>query len=173
MLTQICKNGCCNIRYCPLTVAFGRTIHSFQGQEAGPGKAIEKLIVNPGSKTFETLNPGTLNCCITRATTLLGANNGKSALYFTGPHIQYERFNDMTHSANGKMYMKVKLRNNWVQYLSRQKDQTNKHMNEIDVLDVAKLEKEIQHRLLIEDLDAIIQYHIKQMTISKTSGNSK
>ena len=121
MMTQLCRNNSCHVHFCPLVIAFGCTIHSFQGQEAGPGKPIEKLIVNPGSKRFETLNTGTLNCCITRATTLHGADNGDSALYFNGPHIKHARFHNMTHSTKGMMYEKVELRNNWVQYLNRQK----------------------------------------------------
>lgn len=36
-----------------MAVAFARTIHSFQGQEAGPGKPIEVLIVNPGDKDLK------------------------------------------------------------------------------------------------------------------------
>ena len=71
------KNQCCWIRYCPLEVAFGRTIHTFQGQECGPGKPIESIIVNPGRRSFETLNPGTLNCCITRASTIGGGDISK------------------------------------------------------------------------------------------------
>ena len=117
MLTNLCRDRCCNVTYCPLTIAFGRTIHSFQGQEAGKGKAIEKLIVNPGSKSFETLNPGTLNFCITRANTIKGFDKGDSALYFTGPHITPNRFHKMTHSTDGKIYEKVKLRNNWLNLL--------------------------------------------------------
>ena len=52
MIEQHCKhvNSCCKIMFCPLIVAFGRTIHAFQGQEAGPGKPIERIIVDPGPK---------------------------------------------------------------------------------------------------------------------------
>ena len=119
MLTQLCKNGCCNIRFCPLSVAFGRTIHSFQGQEAGKGKPIETIVVNPGPKCFETVNPGTLNCCITRATSIGVDENSHSSIYFTGPHITKSRFHNMTHNSNNEMYHKVKLREKWIQHLTK------------------------------------------------------
>ena len=108
---QRCSIGCCTVKFCPLVVAFGRTIHSFQGQEAGPDKPIKKIIVNPGKKDFETSNPGTLNCCITRATTLGGGNPENSALFFTGPHITFTRFHKMTQSRYGQTYQKIKMRN--------------------------------------------------------------
>ena len=50
IVTAICKNSCCRINFCPLVIGFGRTIHSFQGQEVGPDKPIQHIIVNPGKK---------------------------------------------------------------------------------------------------------------------------
>ena len=82
MITQICKLGCCIIKFCPLVIAFGRTIHIFQGQEAGPEKSILAIIVNPGPKHFEKSNPGTLNCCLARASTLGEYNIYESAFSF-------------------------------------------------------------------------------------------
>ena len=32
--------------------------------EAGPGKPIERIIVDPGPKRFEITNPGILYCCV-------------------------------------------------------------------------------------------------------------
>lgn len=39
MVTHTCSKPqrCCSVQVCPLGLSFARTIHSFQGQEAGPG----------------------------------------------------------------------------------------------------------------------------------------
>ena len=78
MITQLCKLGCFIVKFCPLVIAFGITIHSFQVQEAGTEKPIKEIIVNPCPKPFETSNPGTLNFCVTRSTTLGGKDQHDS-----------------------------------------------------------------------------------------------
>ena len=160
MLTQVCRIGCCRIKFCPLVVAFGRTIHSFQGQEAGPDKPIKRLVVNPGAKRFETSNLGTLNCCITRATTLGGQNIKKSALFFCGPHITYERFHNMTKSVHGKTYEKIEMRNMWIKYLSQQILDTERKFLLIPSFRIAYVKKRIKVTLTLIELDEIIQFHI-------------
>ena len=54
-----CKNQfCCYRTYIPLRLAFARTIHTFQGQNAGPvgigqtPNVIQKLVCDPGTKTI-------------------------------------------------------------------------------------------------------------------------
>ena len=106
---HVCKHGCCVIRFCPLVSAFARTIHSFQGQEDGPGKPVPSLIVNHGSKGFESKNPGTLYCCLTRAATIGTHDNMNSAIYFTGAHMCINRIKNLAYDVNGKKYGKVKL----------------------------------------------------------------
>ena len=102
MVKQICKRKCCLIKFCPLVVAFARTVHSFQGHEAGPGKPIESLIINPGNKGFEALNPGTLYCCVTRATTLGYPDITKSGIYITGTDISMQRIQNLIFDTNGR-----------------------------------------------------------------------
>lgn len=140
MIEQRCKKKCCILRFCPLVVAFGRTIHTFQGQEAGPGKPIQSIIVDPGDRTFEMRNPGTLNCCITRATTL-GDKTNESALYFTGPHINYDRFHKMSYTKLGTLCEKVTLREKWVSYLMERKSITSKKWKTINHKNQQSLKK--------------------------------
>ena len=123
MIEQHCKhvNSCCKIMFCPLVVAFGRTIHTFQGQEEGPGKPIERIVVDPGPKQFESINPGTLNCCITRAKTIGNQNERNSAIYFTGHNITHERSGNLIHCKSGKLCQHVYLRKCWVQFLQKKK----------------------------------------------------
>ena len=97
--------ACCYIKFCPLVVAFGRTIHTFQGQEAGPTHAIPVLVIDPGNKAFESRSPGTLYCCITRGTTfgktIDGIKYKDSAVYFSGENIHKDRFEDMIYRTRG------------------------------------------------------------------------
>ena len=82
-----CEKRCCMMNYVPLEIAFGKTIHTFQGLQAGrtppgrPDNPIKTLIVNPGSINFESNNPGLLYTTISRATTI-GEDGGDSAIYF-------------------------------------------------------------------------------------------
>ena len=82
-----CENGCCVMDYVPLEIAFGKTIHTFQGMQAGrtppgrPDNPMKSIIVNPGNINFESNNPGLLYTTISRATTI-GEDGGDSAIYF-------------------------------------------------------------------------------------------
>ena len=163
MITQICKLGCCIIKFCPLVIAFGRTIHSFQGQEAGPEKSIKAIIVNPGPKHFETSNPGTLNCCLTRASTLGEDNIYESAFFFTGLHINFERFHNMTIGRNGNTYEKVKMREKWIEHLVQQRLKTESIIEPLQNLYFSTVEKEIERKIDAQMIDNIIQFHIKNM----------
>lgn len=120
MIEQRCKHHCCEIRFCPLIVAFGRTIHSFQGQQAGPGNPIESIICNPGERSFEAINPGTLLTCITRATTIGNFTQNNSAIYFTGSGFCQDRISKMSYRVNGCKYAKVILRETFTNYLQQQ-----------------------------------------------------
>ena len=101
MMEQQCKFGCCVIQFCPLIAAFARTIHSFQGQESGKGKPVECLIVNPGTKQFETLNPGTIYCAVTREITLGQNHKHNSAICFIGP-ICTDRSMNLIYASTGQ-----------------------------------------------------------------------
>ena len=68
--------------FVPLKLAYGKTAHTYQGQNAGPtppGKppnAVQTLVVDPGPLDFEGKNVGLFYSTATRATTV-GRCGGK------------------------------------------------------------------------------------------------
>ena len=124
MITHRCEKSCCSVQFCPLELSFGMTLHTFQGQSAGPveegqpSNAVDVIVVDPGTRTFEGNNPGLLYMGVSRATTA-GTNKRDSALFFTGPNMNRARIMGITYQKgmwNGrkKLYKKVELRERWV-----------------------------------------------------------
>ena len=119
-----CNHGCCVRTYIPLVLAFGKTAHTFQGQNVGPlpparpQNTIQQIIIDPGTRTFEGINCGIFYQCSSRGTTM-GDREDKlsSAIYFDGPNFGPHRFQDLTMSKSKKMYKKAMLRKKWVSYL--------------------------------------------------------
>ena len=71
-----CSNNCaCAKLYMPLSLAFGKTIHSFQGASVGktapgrPDNAFERIVGDLGTRQFESINPGLFYTLLLRATT--------------------------------------------------------------------------------------------------------
>ena len=64
MVSNQCKHECCTRQFVPLKLAYGKTAHTFQGQNAGPtppGKppnAVQTLVVDHGSRNFKGINVG-------------------------------------------------------------------------------------------------------------------
>jgi len=128
MVTMLCKNKCCKATYCPLTLSFAKTLHTFQGQSAGPvnqgqqPNAVDRIVVDPGDKQFESGNPGLLYMAVSRATTIgdtasasqTAAAHLNSAIYFTGHNMTAHRVTNLKLKKNGEEYEKVQLRNKWV-----------------------------------------------------------
>ena len=127
MVTMLCKNKCCKATHCPLTLSFAKTLHTFQGQSAGPvnqgqqPNAVDRIVVNPGDKQFESKNPGLLYMAVSRATTIGDSAsapqptaNLNSAIYFTGHDMTTRRVTNLKLKKNGEEYEKVQLRNKWV-----------------------------------------------------------
>jgi hypothetical protein len=60
----------------PLALAYGKTLHTLQGQNVGPAgpecpeNAIQKIIVDPGTRKFEGVNVGLFYQLLSRATTI-------------------------------------------------------------------------------------------------------
>ena len=113
--SMTCKHRCCKHTYLPLEICWAKTIHTFQGFNAGPSapnqppNMIRRIIVDPGTKQFEGNNPGLFYTIMTRATTL-GTNKMDSAIYFTGWNMTKERIKNITRGQHGKVYKKVFLR---------------------------------------------------------------
>ena len=119
-----CSRGCCQRIFPPLTLAFAKTIHSFQGLGAGPvtpgrpSNPVQRIIVDPGTKSFEMISPSLLYTAFSRATTLGPQNEDKklnSAVYFTGVNITPNRMINMTKKKDGNMTVTIKRRQKWIQ----------------------------------------------------------
>lgn len=123
MIEIRCQKGCCTVLTCPLQLAFGMTLHTFQGQSAGPVEegqppnAVDRVILEPGTRQFEGNNPGTLYTAASRGTTA-GTGNLDSAIYFRGMNMNRARVMNMTKQRDGKTtYKKVALRDKWIKHL--------------------------------------------------------
>ena len=130
MVCLRCEHNCCTATFCPLDLSFGMTAHTFQGQSAGPvdegqpKNAVDRVVADPGTRTFEGNAPGTAYMLCSRATTIGNlTDRHDSALYFGGPNANTYRFMNLKYQkitdAGGaqKMYKKVARREKWVQNL--------------------------------------------------------
>lgn len=81
----------------PLTLAYARTIHKFQGLSAGPvdeGKIpnpYDCIVCDPDKSEVEGRAVGLFYTAISRATTFGAANGLGSAIYFTGKNYNETR----------------------------------------------------------------------------------
>ena len=119
---------CRHVNLTPLQPSFGMTGHTSQGQSAGPAdknqpqNAVDVITADPGTRSFEGNNPGTIYMLASRATTM-GSGNLDSALYFSGPNMNRSRVLDIKYQKSSygqrekKMYKKVGLREKWVAHL--------------------------------------------------------
>ena len=157
-VTVPCTKGCCEAHFIPLVLAFARTIHTFQGMEAGPSKEIKRIVVDVGKAAFEALNPGVLYTALSRASTL-GTTPEGSAIYFSGPltkdrlmNVKYKR----TFNTRKQVYEKVQMRTKWIEYLNQRKQYT---------AIISEAEKESLRQWVMKttiskcQLDQIIEYH--------------
>ena len=119
----MCRHGCCMRRLIPLKLAYAKSIHTFQGQSAGPtepgrpANTVQRIICDAGSINFERLCPGLMYSLISRATTL-GTNRTAldSAIYFTGDFTE-KRVMNMGRKKDGTLTKRVALRKLWVDRL--------------------------------------------------------
>jgi hypothetical protein len=78
-----CENHSCEIKYIPLSLAWAKTGHVFQGQSAGQGCIIPFIIVQPGNKQKEGICPGLLYMLLSQATDIgTEDDRTKSAIFF-------------------------------------------------------------------------------------------
>lgn len=142
------------IDICPLILSFARTIHTFQGYEAGSkndtfSNPIKTLVCDTGTTTHEAMNPGLLYTAISRASTIgTEDDRSKSALFFINwdsTRLQY-----LTTSKSGKPYESVIKRKKWTEYLAHYEALTKAKRLPIETLeqyskDSCKCTYTIQH----------------------------
>ena len=128
-----CNHYCCERTYMPLALAYGKTAHTFQGQNVGPvpfgrpANPIQKIIVDPGTRQFEASSVGLFYQLLSRATTIgTQADKTSSAIYFDGPNFCEERFLNLTMSNKNEPYKKVLFRQKWVDYLRKNQVSNNR-----------------------------------------------
>ena len=107
--------------YVPLTLAFGKTIHSFQGCNVGPTKEgqpdnpVQSIVVDPGTKSFEATALGLFFSVSSHVSTLGDSRDFiVSVLFFTGNSVMYTRINNITCRKDGILHYKVTLCIHWV-----------------------------------------------------------
>lgn len=108
----------------PLETAYARTIHKFQGLQAGPteiGKpanAHECIVCDPDGKECEKQALGLFYTAASRGTTLGDENGLNSAIYFAGDNFSTHRFTRLTKMQDGITDFKRSIkRKNWVAFL--------------------------------------------------------
>ena len=152
IVKSFCDKGCCQIQYLPLELAFAKSIHTFQGMQAGPTNAIKRLIVNLGDVKFESNNPGLLYTAISRAMTIDENNEGKnSAIYFKKFEIQHYMSNARKKQKN-EISKPMRAKEQWIQYL-------NKHENSriFTNRETAELLEWSQQKISLLDLNKCIE----------------
>jgi len=131
-VTKFCNRFCCTRQFIPLVLAFGRTGHTFQGMNVGPvgehqtPNMFPKIICDIGNKGFEGVNPGFTYSIFSRCTTIGNPHDKlSSSLYFFGPNLDDNRISQLSRNSDGKIYQKVHLRTNWVNFLKRNTHSSN------------------------------------------------
>jgi len=126
MVELACKYSCCKRTFCPLDLAYARTIHTFQGLQAGPvpdGKPknmFEALVCDPDEGAYESNALGLLHTCLSRGTTLGDTDGLNSAVYFHGEHFTEERIRRIGMKKDSVHYFeRVYKRRFWVSHLRK------------------------------------------------------
>ncbi len=140
------NNGCCCRTYIPLRLAFAQTIHTFQGQNAGPVEpgqtpnAVQKLVCDPGTQRFEGNSVGLFYTLLSRVTTFGNPlDKSSSAIYFTGDNMNMERVLNITLNDKGNMYVMAEKRKEYVSYLHQHNQ--NLQMNKVDQMRILEWAK--------------------------------
>ena len=104
--------------YCPLQLSYARTIHTFQGYQAGPMQNIKRIVCDAGTAKHEALFPGLFYTALSRATTIGSAvDRSKSAIFFM--NITGDRLERLTSNSQNQKYNLIQKRDNWTNYLNK------------------------------------------------------
>ena len=117
-----------------MRLAFNQTIHTFQGQNAGPiepeqpPNAIQKLVYEPGTR--KGICEGLFYTILSRVTTFGNPLDKFSlAIYFTGTNMNTKRVLNITQNEKGDMYAMAERRQQYVTYLQQSKHDAQMNTN--------------------------------------------
>lgn len=118
-----------------IKLAFAKTIHHFQGQEAGfcPNNSIQGILCDPGLLSFEQLSSGTFYTALSQAHSTgdlsLDLMNHCSNIYWIGPNILVKRIELIGTKENGtKPLQYVEQRDKLVTYLKARAAETSTYI---------------------------------------------
>lgn len=138
--------------YCPLQLSYGRTIHTFQGFQAGPAQHIKRIVCNAGTTKLEGLFPGMFYTALSRATTIGSIDDrSNSAIFFE--RLTADRIDHLTTGTNGKTYSLIKKREKWITYL-HETQRSNIDSQNTSILDKILFMANARYTAL--DLDEVI-----------------
>ncbi len=123
-----------SVTFCLIVPSWATRIHKFKGFESGFDKndQFQHLIINPGDIKSEQQQPGILYVAMSRATTIGDMTNNtpnprNSAVYLTGSGMSKNRVlhgstKNQIHTQGQERVncLKIKKRDNWVNYLTQQ-----------------------------------------------------
>jgi hypothetical protein len=93
--------------FVPLSLAYSKIGHTFQGQTCGPGHPIPCIIVQPGTIKMERTCPGLLYMFLSRATTIgTPEDRSTSAIFFFTNELTKKRIQNLTTTMSGEICKK-------------------------------------------------------------------
>ncbi|XP_033726129.1 uncharacterized protein LOC117315835 [Pecten maximus] len=85
-----CHN--CKITQIPLRLGWGTTIHRCQGMTIGENESSRYIVISPGTKSFESRNPGALFVALSRAKTAGSVNEDPDFAWHPSVLVNQDRF---------------------------------------------------------------------------------
>ena len=154
--TKVCENNCCILQYIPLSIAFGKTLHTFQGQEIIKHSIQDVMVFECETLIIESKYPGWLYTGISRVDSIGNGDIEVSSLYFIPGNARENRFiNVRTKQHSDDNYKRVNERDAWISYLDSCKKTVTFSVSEKETLMDWANSVEISSAAL----DEIISFH--------------
>ena len=124
-----CSCYSCRRKQVPLRLGWGCTIHRCQGMSIGRGSLNRHIVIHPGSKKFESLNPGALYVALTRAKSSGNSNDLPDFAFNDKILLNADR---ICHQAKGKTF---KAREKEINRICHAAAATKREFHELDCED--------------------------------------